>query len=116
MRRDKHRVCFRIVRAARPVGRGRLAPIVRVAIGPSARLTDGGVNIGPSRYFAIAFSASARSSGVKSIRSSIGQTLAVVRPAAWSGTAASANTTRPACRPSAPAALRSARSVRRSRG
>ena len=40
------------------------APMVRVAIGPSARLTDGGVNIGPSRYRATAFSAAARNSGV----------------------------------------------------
>jgi hypothetical protein len=42
-----------------------------VAIGPSAELTTGGVNTGPIRYFSMAFTASARSAGVKSIRSSI---------------------------------------------
>src|SRR5262245_3245277 len=47
------------------------APIVSVAIGPSARLTEGGVNMGPSRYFDTIRSASARSSGVKLIKSSI---------------------------------------------
>src|SRR5580693_7471380 len=40
------------------------------AIGPSALLTIGGVNIGPILYFRTSSTASARSSGVKSIRSS----------------------------------------------
>src|SRR5262245_50729879 len=40
------------------------APIVSVAIGPSILLTDGGVKIGPRRYFSTAFTASACSSGV----------------------------------------------------
>ena len=44
--------------------------LVNVAIGPSARLTDGGVKIGPRRYFDTSAAASARSAGVKSIRSS----------------------------------------------
>src|SRR6185436_19803359 len=44
------------------------APIVKVAIGPSARLTEGGVNIGPSLYFDTRRSASARSAGVKLIK------------------------------------------------
>src|SRR4029077_3968799 len=47
------------------------APIVNVAIGPSARLTAGGGNIGPRRYLETIRSASARSSGVKLIKSSI---------------------------------------------
>src|SRR6059036_3817037 len=46
-------------------------PIPIVASGPSSLLTTGGVKIGPSLYFDTTFSASARSSGVKSIRSSI---------------------------------------------
>ena len=42
-----------------------------VPSGPSTLLTTGGVKIGPILYFATSFTASARSSGVKSIRSSI---------------------------------------------
>ena len=79
-------------------------------------LTTGGVKIGPSLVAAPRSSRLRRcSSGVKSIRSSIDDALAIVTPAAWSGTAASANTTRPARRPSAPAAPRSARPAGRSR-
>src|SRR2546425_6395305 len=44
---------------------------IRVAIGPSALLTTGGVKSGPIRYRDTSFTASARSSGVKSMRSSI---------------------------------------------
>src|SRR5690242_18028466 len=44
------------------------APIVDS--GPSALLTTGGVNSGPILYFESSFTASARSSGVKSIKSS----------------------------------------------
>src|SRR4029077_15900299 len=42
-----------------------------VASGPSALLTDGGVKSGPILYFETNLIASARSSGVKSIRSSM---------------------------------------------
>src|SRR5205814_1296427 len=45
------------------------API-NVASGPSIWLTTGGVKIGPVLYFDTSFTASERSSGVKSIRSS----------------------------------------------
>jgi hypothetical protein len=38
------------------------------AIGPSALLSTGGVNRGPILYFDISFTASARRSGVKSMR------------------------------------------------
>src|SRR5436190_1246589 len=47
------------------------APIVSVAMGPSALLTEGGVKIGPSRYLETSCTASARNSGVKSMRSLI---------------------------------------------
>src|SRR5579871_4542408 len=49
-----------------PAGDGR----VSVANGPPALLSTGGVYIGPSLYCEATFSASACSSGVKSIRSS----------------------------------------------
>src|SRR2546428_12849117 len=42
-----------------------------IASGPSILLTTGGVKIGPILYFETSFTASARSSGVKLIRSSI---------------------------------------------
>ena len=42
----------------------------KVPIGPSSLLTTVGVKIGPSLYFAVNFTASARSSGVKSISAS----------------------------------------------
>src|SRR3989442_5864770 len=42
-----------------------------IASGPSILLTTGGVKIGPILYFETSFTASARSSGVKVIRSSI---------------------------------------------
>src|SRR5262245_56582410 len=45
-------------------------PLVRVAGGPPSLLTTGGVKIGPNLYFETSFTASARSSGVKSIRAS----------------------------------------------
>src|SRR5262249_46104614 len=45
--------------------------LVSNAIGPSCLLTTGGVNIGPILYFFVSSIASARSSGVKSIRSSV---------------------------------------------
>ena len=45
--------------------------IPSVPRGPSHLLTTGGVNIGPTLYRETSFTASARSSGVKSIRSSI---------------------------------------------
>src|SRR4029450_6807908 len=41
---------------------------ISIASGPSILLTTGGVNIGPILYFETSFTASARSSGVKSIR------------------------------------------------
>src|SRR5258706_8671084 len=44
---------------------------VSKASGPSALLTTGGVNIGPILYFFASSRASARNSGVKSIRSSV---------------------------------------------
>src|SRR5437773_6391381 len=44
---------------------------ISVASGPSILLTTGGVKIGPILYFETSFTASARSSGVKLIRSSI---------------------------------------------
>src|SRR5512132_4228972 len=45
--------------------------LVSNAIGPSSLPTTGGVNIGPILYFLTSSSASALSSGVKSIRSSV---------------------------------------------
>src|SRR4051794_15898742 len=53
-----------------PPGQLVAKPDVSVDSGPSILLTTGGVKIGPILYCAIIFSASARSSGVKSIRSS----------------------------------------------
>src|SRR5437867_11493355 len=44
---------------------------ISIARGPSHLLTTGGVKIGPSLYSEVNFTASARSAGVKSIRSSI---------------------------------------------
>src|SRR5947208_14889818 len=44
---------------------------VSSASGPSTLLTTGGVNIGPILYFFASSTASARSAGVKSIKSSI---------------------------------------------
>jgi hypothetical protein len=58
-----------IVRAALPVRAGER--LVSNAIGPSSLLTTGGVNIGPIVYFFTSSTASARSSGVKSIKSSV---------------------------------------------
>src|SRR2546430_15090958 len=46
-----------------------VVPIVIAAIGPSALLTTGGLNIGPFLYIFMFSSACFRSSGVKSIRS-----------------------------------------------
>src|SRR5438552_2295029 len=54
-----------------PPGQFVANPEVSVAIGPSSLLRTGGVKIGPILYRSIAFTASARSSGVKSIRSFI---------------------------------------------
>src|SRR5579863_2634455 len=48
-----------------------VTPVVRIVLnGPSGLLTTIGVKIGPILYFETIFNASARSSGVKSIRSS----------------------------------------------
>src|SRR5437667_9216683 len=54
-----------------PPGQFVAKPDVSVEIGPGSLLTTGGVKIGPILYRSAVFSASARSSGVKSIRSSI---------------------------------------------
>src|SRR5215475_389645 len=48
-----------------------LIAVARVPSGPSILLTTGGVNIGPILYREAILSASARNSGVKSIKSSI---------------------------------------------
>src|SRR3954468_16134574 len=53
-----------------PPGQFVAKPDVSVDSGPSVLLTTGGVKIGPILYCATIFSASARSSGVKSTRSS----------------------------------------------
>ena len=116
LRLDVEDVRLRIVGAAWPVGGGRLtAPSSSVPIGPSAWLTTGGVKIGPILYCAIALTASARSSGVKSIRSSIGQALAVVgRRPGWEGLRRRIPLARHVAL-AAPAAPRSARPADRSR-
>src|SRR5437660_1501219 len=53
-----------------PPGQLVAKPDVSVASGPGSLLTTGGVKIGPILYRSTVFNASARSSGVKSIRSS----------------------------------------------
>ena len=90
-----------------------------VASGPSALLTTGGVKIGPILYLDTTFTPSARSSGVKSIRSSSTNPCRVVveRLAARVERERLRRRvrTRPARRPSAPGALRSARAAAPSR-
>ena len=108
-------VRFRIVRAALPV-RAAQARASAGASGPSILLTTGGVNIGPIAYFFDKLTASARSSGVKSIRVVDRHARALVRRRLGRGRAASANTTRRARRLSGPGVPRSARSAGRSRG
>ena len=69
---DTYRIC--VSGSNEPPGQLVPPPAVAmasVASGPSTLLTTGGVKIGPIRYFDTSCTASARSSGVKSIRSSI---------------------------------------------
>src|SRR5437588_9641691 len=77
--------------------------------GPAALPIIGGAKgDGSYLYFFSRSSACARSSGVKSIRSSGTSDNYARRPAAWSGTAASPTSSRPAHPTAAPDALRSA--------
>src|SRR5262245_21967624 len=63
-----------------------VTPVVMIVpYGPSALLAAIGVKIGPIRYFETSFTASARSSGVKSIKSSIDGTPATPYAAGFVG-------------------------------
>ena len=107
-----------IERAARPVGAPAPASaIVSVASGPSALLTDWRrEDRADAGSATTSLTASARSSGVKSIRSSIDDALPLVRRRLGRERLRRRVPSRPARRLAAPAAPRSARPAGRSRG